>query len=38
MGAPAKVRRPVTAEEKARFQKGVGGYMERGKQYKEEAE
>ncbi len=36
MGAPAKVRRPVTAEEKARFQKGVGGYMERGRQYKEE--
>jgi carbonic anhydrase/acetyltransferase-like protein (isoleucine patch superfamily) len=36
MGAPAKVRRPVTAEEKARFQKGIGGYMERGKQYKEE--
>ena len=36
MGAPAKVRRPVTAEEKVRFQKGVGGYMERCKQYKEE--
>jgi carbonic anhydrase/acetyltransferase-like protein (isoleucine patch superfamily) len=36
MGAPAKPRRAVTAEEKARFQKGVAGYMERGKQYKEE--
>ena len=29
MGTPAKPRRPVTAEEKARFQKGVAGYMER---------
>jgi carbonic anhydrase/acetyltransferase-like protein (isoleucine patch superfamily) len=38
MGAPAKPRRPVTAEEKERFQKGVTGYMERGKQAKEEAE
>jgi carbonic anhydrase/acetyltransferase-like protein (isoleucine patch superfamily) len=37
MGTPAKVRRPVTAEEKARFQKGVGGYVERGQQAKEEA-
>jgi len=36
MGAPAKPRRAVTAEEKARFEKGVAGYMERGKQYKEE--
>jgi carbonic anhydrase/acetyltransferase-like protein (isoleucine patch superfamily) len=36
MGAPAKPRRAVTAEEKARFQKGVAGYIERGKQYKEE--
>lgn len=37
MGAPAKPRRPVTADEKERFQKGVGGYVERGKQAKEEA-
>ena len=36
MGTPAKVRRPVSTEEKERFQKGVGGYMERGKQYKEQ--
>jgi len=36
MGAPAKPRRAVTAEEKARFQKGVAGYIERGRQYKEE--
>jgi len=36
MGAPAKPRRAVTAEEKARFEKGVAGYMGRGKQYKEE--
>jgi gamma-carbonic anhydrase len=38
MGTPAKPRRAVSAEEKVRFQKGVAGYMERGKQYKEEAE
>lgn len=38
MGAPAKPRRTVTAEEKARFQKGVAGYMERARQFKEEAE
>jgi carbonic anhydrase/acetyltransferase-like protein (isoleucine patch superfamily) len=37
MGAPAKPRRPVSAEEKERFQKGVAGYMERGKQAKEES-
>ena len=37
MGAPAKPRRPVSAEEKERFQKGVGGYVERGQQAKEEA-
>jgi carbonic anhydrase/acetyltransferase-like protein (isoleucine patch superfamily) len=37
MGAPAKPRRPVSAEEKARFQKGVAGYMERGQQSKEES-
>ena len=38
MGAPAKPRRPVSADEKERFQKGVGGYVERGQQAKEEAE
>ena len=38
MGAPAKPRRPVSAEEKLRFQKGVSGYMERGQQAREEAE
>ena len=38
MGTPAKPRRLVSAEEKARFEKGISGYMERGKQYKEEAE
>jgi carbonic anhydrase/acetyltransferase-like protein (isoleucine patch superfamily) len=38
MGAPAKPRRAVSAEEKARFQKGVAGYVERGKQNKESAE
>jgi carbonic anhydrase/acetyltransferase-like protein (isoleucine patch superfamily) len=37
MGTPAKPRRPVTAEEKTRFQKGVAGYMERGRQAKEDA-
>lgn len=37
MGAPAKPRRPVSAEEKARFEKGVAGYTERGREYKEEA-
>jgi carbonic anhydrase/acetyltransferase-like protein (isoleucine patch superfamily) len=37
MGTPAKPRRPVSAEEKERFQKGVGGYVERGRQAKEEA-
>ena len=36
MGTPAKPRRPVGAEEKARFEKGVGGYVERGRQAKEE--
>jgi carbonic anhydrase/acetyltransferase-like protein (isoleucine patch superfamily) len=34
MGAPAKPRRPVSEEEKARFGKGVAGYVERGKLYK----
>ena len=38
MGAPGKPRRPVSAEEKARFEKGVGGYVERGRQAKEEPE
>jgi len=37
MGTPAKVRRPVSADEKVRFQKGVEGYMERGRQNQEEA-
>jgi carbonic anhydrase/acetyltransferase-like protein (isoleucine patch superfamily) len=37
MGTPAKPRRPVTAQEKARFEKGVSGYVERGQQSKEEA-
>ena len=37
MGSPAKPRRPVSAEEKERFQKGVGGYVERGRQAKEDA-
>ena len=36
MGTPAKPRRPVTAEEKARFEKGVAGYAERARQFKEE--
>src|SRR5581483_5789028 len=38
MGAPAKPRRTVSAAEKARFQQGVAGYMERARQCKEEAE
>jgi gamma-carbonic anhydrase len=38
MGTPAKPRRPVTAEEKVRFERGVAGYAERGKQFKEEAQ
>lgn len=38
MGTPAKPRRPVTAEEKVRFEKGVAGYAERARQFKEEAE
>jgi carbonic anhydrase/acetyltransferase-like protein (isoleucine patch superfamily) len=37
MGTPAKPRRPVTPEEKVRFQKGVGGYVERGQKSKEES-
>jgi len=38
MGTPAKPRRPVTADEKTRFEKGVAGYAERAKQFKEEAQ
>jgi len=36
MGTPAKPRRQVTAEEKARFEMGVAGYAERARQFKEE--
>ena len=36
MGTPAKPRRPVTEEEKVRFEKGVAGYAERARQFKEE--
>jgi carbonic anhydrase/acetyltransferase-like protein (isoleucine patch superfamily) len=36
MGAPAKPRRPVSAEEQARFRKGVQGYVERAALYKEQ--
>jgi carbonic anhydrase/acetyltransferase-like protein (isoleucine patch superfamily) len=36
MGTPAKPRRSVTAEEKVRFEKGVAGYAERARQFKEE--
>jgi carbonic anhydrase/acetyltransferase-like protein (isoleucine patch superfamily) len=35
MGTPAKPRRPVSAEEKERFGRGVSGYVERGKLYKQ---
>ncbi len=35
MGTPAKPRRPVSADEQARFQKGVAGYVERAKTYRE---
>ena len=38
MGAPAKPRRAVSEEEKARFAKGVAGYAERAAQYLEESE
>lgn len=38
MGAPAKPRRAVTAEEKERFEKGVASYVERGGQAKDEAQ
>jgi carbonic anhydrase/acetyltransferase-like protein (isoleucine patch superfamily) len=36
MGAPAKPRRPVSAEEQARFRKGVQSYVERAALYKEQ--
>ena len=35
MGSPAKPRRPVSAEEQERFRRGVAGYVERGRLYKE---
>jgi carbonic anhydrase/acetyltransferase-like protein (isoleucine patch superfamily) len=38
MGAPAKPRRAVTAEEKVRFERGVAGYAARALQFKEEAQ
>ena len=38
MGTPAKPRRAVTAEEKVRFEKGVAGYAERARQFKDEAQ
>ena len=38
MGTPAEPRRPVTAEEKVRFERGVAGYAERARQFKEEAQ
>ena len=37
MGTPAKPRRAVTAEEQARFRKGVQNYAERAAIYKEQA-
>jgi carbonic anhydrase/acetyltransferase-like protein (isoleucine patch superfamily) len=37
MGAPAKPRRAVSEEEKARFSKGVDGYVERSALYKDPA-
>ena len=36
MGSPAKPRRPVSAEERARFRRGVQGYAERAALYKEQ--
>jgi carbonic anhydrase/acetyltransferase-like protein (isoleucine patch superfamily) len=35
MGTPAKPRRAVSAEEQARFRKGVQSYVERSKIYRE---
>lgn len=37
MGSPAKPRRPVTAEEQARFRKGIEGYVERAATYREQS-
>jgi len=37
MGAPAKPRRAVSEEERARFQFGVAGYVKRGQEYGEQA-
>ncbi|HZH84723.1 MAG TPA: gamma carbonic anhydrase family protein [Phototrophicaceae bacterium] len=37
MGAPAKPRRAVTAEEQERFRKGVAGYVEKAAIYRDEA-
>jgi len=37
IGTPAKVRRPVSEEEKARFAKGTASYVSRGQLYKESA-
>jgi gamma-carbonic anhydrase len=36
MGVPAKPRRSVSSEETARFQEGVGHYVEKARIYKEE--
>jgi len=36
MGVPAKPRRPVTAEEHARFEEGVQHYVEKARAYKAE--
>ena len=37
MGTPAKPRRPVNADEQARFRKGVEGYVERASIYREQS-
>lgn len=37
MGAPAKPRRAVTAEEQERFRKGVAGYVEKAAIYRDQA-
>jgi len=36
MGMPAKVRREVSSDERARFVKGAGGYVNLAALYKEE--
>jgi carbonic anhydrase/acetyltransferase-like protein (isoleucine patch superfamily) len=36
MGTPAKPKREVSAEEQERFQRGVSGYVERGRLYREQ--